>query len=216
MNGFERRKERKREGIRRAALELFRVYGFQKVSVKAIAHKANVSQVTIYNHFGSKEDLVREVVKTLLNNMLERYQEILREETPFPEKLETIVFDKADIASQFEGELVQVVYQSDPELKDFIETLWQEKANQLTLDLFEEGKRLGYVDPELSMEAILVYLEILRKGVAASSALLAKLEPSVDLFRELNYLFLYGLAGKTEQQRYRSERTQSVKSSRIV
>ena len=53
MDGFNRRKEQKKESIRRAALELFKVYGFKKVSINDIASKAGVSQVTIYNHFGS-------------------------------------------------------------------------------------------------------------------------------------------------------------------
>ena len=51
MDGFERRKEQKKESIRRAALELFQNYGFKKVSVNDIAERAGVSQVTIYNGF---------------------------------------------------------------------------------------------------------------------------------------------------------------------
>ena len=48
MDGFERRKEQKKEDIRRAALALFQSYGFKKVSIDEIARKAGVSQVTIF------------------------------------------------------------------------------------------------------------------------------------------------------------------------
>lgn len=72
MNGFERRKEQNRESIMQAALELFKAYGFGKVTVNDIAYEANVSQVTIYNHFGSKEKLVREVIINLLKNLLSK------------------------------------------------------------------------------------------------------------------------------------------------
>lgn len=197
MDGFERRKERKRESIRRAALELFQAHGFQKVSVSDIARKANVSQVTIYNHFGSKEGLEREVMKWLFTTMLEKYRGIIEGEGDFLEKLETIVFDKTQILSQYQGELVQAAIRRDPEMERFIESMWQREVNQMVLDFFEEGKRQGYVDRGLSEEAILAYYGILRRGILANSDLL-NTEHSAELMRELMSLFAYGLDGKTK------------------
>ena len=94
MNGFERRKEHKKESIRRAALELFKAHGIRRVTVKDIAARAAVSQVTIYNYFGSKAELVRDVVKNLILSSLHRYRAIIEGEGPFLEKLEVILFDK--------------------------------------------------------------------------------------------------------------------------
>ncbi len=196
MKGFERRKGQKKESIQRAALELFKVYGFKKVSINDIAHRAGVSPVTIYNHFGSRDELVREVVQAQFLTMLETYRAIIDGEGSFAEKLETIVFDKTEIAAQFSGELAQTLLQDDPEMRQFVETVWKRDVNQMTIDLLEEGKREGYVNTELSQEAFLLYLEILLKGVSASSDLFANMEPDVEFYRELNYLFLYGLVGK--------------------
>ena len=56
MDGFERRKEQKKESIRRAALELFQSYGFDKVSLNDIARRARVSHVTIYNHLAVRKN----------------------------------------------------------------------------------------------------------------------------------------------------------------
>ncbi len=195
MNGFERRKERKRESIRRSALELFKDYGFKKVSISDIARKAGVSHVTIYNHFSSKEELVRDITKTLFLSLLERYRAIIKGESPFLEKLEIILFDKTEIASQYQGELLQSVIQSDPEIQRFIESMWQGEINQLMLDFLEEGKEQGYIDPQLSQEAILVYFEIWRKGIYASSGLPVNIAHNAKLVRELMSLFTYGLNG---------------------
>lgn len=195
MNGFERRKEQKKNGIRRVALELFKVYGFNKVSMNDIAHKAGVSQVTIYNHFGSKEELVRDVIKTLCINLLGKYRAITKREGPFLEKLETIVLDKTKIVSQFQGELMQTAIQNDPEIQQFIESMWQQEVSQLTVDFLREGKEEGYINPSLSDEAILVYFEILRKGVQAGFNIPAKMERNPQLLRELMSLFVYGLNG---------------------
>ena len=196
MNGFERRKERKKESIRRAAIELFQTYGFKKVSLSDIASKAGVSQVTIYNHFGSKEELVHDIVKTVFLSYIEKYREIIEGEKPFPEKLEIIVFAKTDLVSQYQGEWVHAVFQNYPETQQFIETAWQQEVNQLMIDFFEEGKKQGYINPELSLEAILLYLEVIRKGMFASSGLIAKTENSEKLMRDLISLSLYGLVGK--------------------
>ena len=125
MDGFERRKTQKKDSIRRAALELFQTYGFQKVSINEIAQRAGVSQVTIYNHFGSKEGVVRDVLKWHMLNIFERYKSEMEGELPFMEKLENIVFDKTQLASQFQGELLQTMMQDDPELRDFVEELYK-------------------------------------------------------------------------------------------
>ena len=198
MNGFERRKEQKKESIRRAALELFQVHGFKKVSINDIASKAGVSQVTIYNHFGSKDELVHDIVKAVFLSYIEKYRAIIKGEKSFAEKLESMVFEKTDLASQYHGEWIQTVVQSYPEIQQFIETVWQQEVNQLMIDFFEEGGKQGYVNPELSQEALLLYLEILRKGVFASSSLIAKTENSEKLMRDLISLSLYGLVGKKE------------------
>ena len=198
MNGFKRKMKQKRESILRAALELFKVYGFKKVSINDIARKADVSQVTIYNHFGSKDGLVREVVKAQLMGILERAREIMKEDRPFPEKLETIVFDKTEIASQYHGELMQTAAQNDPEMRQWIDSWWQSDVNQITVDLLEEGKRQSYINTQQSEEILILYLEILRRGVFASPDLLANLEPDVELYRKLNHLFIYGLMGKRD------------------
>ena len=197
MNGFERRKERKKEGIRQAALELFQVYGFEKVTLGDIARRANVSPVTIYNHFGSKEELVREVIKTLVLNNLEKYRAIIKGEGTFKEKLELIVFDKKNLMGQFQGELIQRTIKSDPEIQQFFESIWQHEVNQMMVDFFKEGQRQGFVNPELSGEAILVYYEILRRGIFASSGIV-NTEHDIRLMNELMSLFLYGLVGKSE------------------
>jgi AcrR family transcriptional regulator len=198
VDGFERQKEQKKKVILEAALELFRLHGFKKASISDIARAADVSQVTIYNHFGSKDGLVREVIKALLLRILDRVREIVREDKTFPEKLETIIFDKTKIAVDYHGELMQAAARSDPELRDWIEAFWREDVKKATLELLEEGVREGYINPGLSEELLLLYLEIIRRGVFASPDLMAEIEPDLEVYRQLNYLFIYGLVGKRD------------------
>jgi AcrR family transcriptional regulator len=125
LNGFERRTERKKAAVRQAALELFRDHGVRRVTVGEIARRAAVSPVTIYNHFGSKEDLVRDAVKHFLSAMMEKYQAIILSDRPFLEKLESIVFDKTQIAATSNEEFMQTLVSNDPEIREFIDTMFQ-------------------------------------------------------------------------------------------
>ncbi|TET17319.1 MAG: hypothetical protein E3J81_01965 [Dehalococcoidia bacterium] len=67
----------------------------------------------------------------------------------------------------------------------------------MMIDFFEEGKRQGYVNPELSQETILLYTEIFRRGIMAHPGLFAAPEYNVRLIRELSYL--YGVMGRTDR-----------------
>jgi len=198
VNRFERRKEQKKESIRRAALELFQTYGFKKVTISEVARKADVSPVTIFNHFGSKEELVRDVIKTLIISLVERYRSVIEGEQTFIEKLEFILFDKTELVSQYQGELVQTALSSDPELQSFIENIWQTEVNQLMLEFYEEGKRQGYINPELSQKGILAYTAIFRGGLMTNPDISAELGQNRELIRELMSIYLYGLMGKNK------------------
>ncbi len=57
MNGFEIRRENKINDKLNAALKHFSMYGIKKDIIDEISKSANVSQVSIYNFFESKENL---------------------------------------------------------------------------------------------------------------------------------------------------------------
>ncbi len=86
---------------------------------------------------------------------------------------------------------------NDPEIQQFINSMWEKKVNQMMIDFFEEGKRQGYINPELSQETILLYTEIFRQGIMAHPGLFAAPEHNEKLIRELSYLS--GVMGKSDR-----------------
>ena len=198
MNGFERRKEKKKESIRRAAMELFNTYGFGKVSIKDIARKAGVSHVTIYNHFNSKEELVNDVVQTEIEKLVAKSREIMDSDSSFLEKMELIRFSKVGLASRYKGEMMKTAISNSPEIYQYIEKLWQEEINKLLEELIEEGRQQGYISKDISQEAILFYFDMIRAGAFASADILNRIKVDAKLADDLNRLFLYGLIDKKD------------------
>ena len=197
MNGFERRKERKKDAVRTAALELFQDFGVRKVTIGEIARKAAVSPVTIYNHFGSKEELVRDVVKHFILGLLEKYRDIMSSEKPFLEKLEMIVFDKTQIARSFNEEFMRKLMMSDdPEIRRFIDSVFETQINELMTDFFLEGQRQGCIRPDVSRETFLLYTGIFRRGIQAHPALFGAPEHNEGLVRDISQIYLYGVMGQ--------------------
>ena len=61
LSRTERRKMKTRESIREAAARLFRSKGVNDVTVGEICELADLATKTFFNHYSSKDDLVREV-----------------------------------------------------------------------------------------------------------------------------------------------------------
>jgi AcrR family transcriptional regulator len=196
MDGFERRKKRKKESIINAALELFHAHGFKKVSINEIAKKAGASPVSIYNHYGSKDGLIKNVVKQLLNEIFEKRRSIIEADVSFPDKMQQLLTAKTSAAHDFQGEHFQVDIYSDPELQDYMENVIMKKAYEQMVAFFDEGKRDGYINPALSSKTIITYFEIFQQGWAGLKNLPKDPEKLSELIKELFNLSLYGFMGK--------------------
>ena len=195
MKASERRMERNKERILQATLELFQVHGIKKTTTNDIAQKAGVSPATVYNHFGSKEDLVRSAVKYFLDGAVADSRKIFEGDLPFLGKLEQILLYKSDVLGQYQGELIQAITSGDPEIRQLWDSMLVE-MRQTIVDFYEEGKRQGDINPDLSTDTIMRYFEMVRKGVAAESVLSEDPEYNRKWLQEMIPLFLYGILGK--------------------
>ena len=196
MNTYERRMERNKERILRATLELFQVHGIKKTTTNDIARKAGVSPATVYNHFGSKEGLVHATVRYFLTGTAADFRKIIEGELSFTTKMEQILSYKSAMIGRYQGEFMQTIISEDPEIRHFVDSVYLTEIRQMVINFYEEGKRQGYVNPELSTETIMRYMLIVRSGMAAESILSEDPEHNRKMMQELAPLFLYGIMGK--------------------
>lgn len=197
MNGFERRTQQKKDQIIRASLDLFRKRGFKKVSMTEIARRAGVSQVTIYNYFGSKSDLVKSSLLSFFEDKLSEYADILSSEKPYFERLQAVILDKSALIEDFGGEMLDEVNLEHPDLLEELRNLRRKAYEEVTVPFLAEGRSLGFVNEEISDDAVIRFIEIFRQWLPQSLENDPKMRSNPALLKELYQLILYGIYGAT-------------------
>ncbi|WP_068775030.1 TetR/AcrR family transcriptional regulator [Paenibacillus sp. FJAT-26967] len=191
MNGFERRREQKRQSICRAALKLYMRHGLRDVGIVAIAKAAGVSQVTIYNYFGSKEDLTRDVIANYLDQYLKEFEAFCQGELPYQEKLEQLLLRSSKFDS-LHTQFIDTFLSDAPEMAEIVKT-YEAKLIPLFVAFIGEGKRLGFFNSSLSTDTILFYINLF------SSQALQRLREEQDenrkrqMYKELFVIFFNGV-----------------------
>jgi AcrR family transcriptional regulator len=158
MNGYEKRTHVKKAAILEVARELFAERGVTDVGVSEIAAKARVSQVSIYNYFGDKQHLVREVLLSYLDSSMQEYEEILKQAIPFGEKLKRILNEKRDLIVEISRAKFSQAAWEDKSFQKLFREAALAKAVGIYTQFIEEGKKEGAIDERMPNDAILAYL----------------------------------------------------------
>ncbi len=197
MNGYEKRTKIKKEAIISTARELFIKRGITDVSISEIAARANVSQVSIYNYFGDKTSLAKEVLISYINSLVNEYDEILESDIPFEEKLKLIITKKYDAITN----LGKTSFSSDAWQDKALKDIYTESANLKIKAIFtkfiQKGKSEGYINMDIPDDAILSFM-------TASSYITQQpnyIGTGDDYKLGIIKLFLYGLVGRENGER---------------
>lgn len=96
----ERKKEQTRQQIFEAARRLFAERGFEAVTVAEVARAADVSEVTVFNYFPTKEDLFYGGMQFFEEQLLEAVRTRPRGETPVKALKRKLLESTAGITSR--------------------------------------------------------------------------------------------------------------------
>lgn len=80
MSRRESSQNRRRDSILEAASQVFASRDYAEVSIDDVAKQAGVARGTIYNYYGSKDQLYRQLLAQRLGELLTRLQEVLASE----------------------------------------------------------------------------------------------------------------------------------------
>lgn len=193
MDKREQRTKIKKNQIIRTTLELFSTFGVERVTVDEIAAKANVSKVTIYKYFGSKDDLYVEVVHLFMEETLAETEAVFKSDLDFFEKLKFALLAQVNSSQWVNWNHLFTIWDRNghPDgggLSDI-----QQRVTSLIKTLMEEGKSKGLVDEDLPFDLILLYSDVFREGLRAKSLENPSLLTDRKTLEKLVHLYFWGL-----------------------
>ena len=196
MNGFEKRASLIKEKIMKTTLDMLRTSDPKKIRIADISKLANVSQVTIYNYFGSKEALLREVFMNYFDKAIRDFEQYMNEGHSLKEKIEHIIFLEKTSYKDFPPGLIKELLIEDHELSSYIEEKYREITIPLTIRIIEEGKESGEIAEDVSTPNVLAFIQLYMNQYKTILEMAQK-SGDMDKFLEgMVDMFFYGVCGK--------------------
>src|SRR6266850_7758080 len=86
-NRFERRRDRNRQALIDAAIDLFQQRGIRGAKIEDICERADVAPRTFFNHFETREHLYQEIAQQRAARMAALFEAAADESRPVRERL---------------------------------------------------------------------------------------------------------------------------------
>jgi len=184
MNGYEKRKEMKKAAIVKATQELVFKNGVAETSIEAIAKKAQVSKVTIFKHFTSKENLVDE------------FEKLVASEISAKEKISSVLVASDNGAEAIGSNFFNSIIWNDPLIQFEYNKIASERALPAIASIFMQGKAEGIIDEDITTEALMAYIGALMSIFNDPDFL----KSSQEYKNSISKLYFYGIFGKKSDE----------------
>ena len=150
----------KEEQIINAARELFKNYGFKKVSMDEIARKAGVTKRTVYKYFASKQDLLKFFINEELINMKKIIEDTEKRNSDFFECVHECIFRL--LQYKHKRKFLKVILEEAEVLKDKKITkeisVIDEQIQKYIKEKLKYAVKEKYIDVEnIDIAAFLIY-----------------------------------------------------------
>jgi AcrR family transcriptional regulator len=133
----------RRDELLELAAAMFAERGLRATTVRDIADAAGILSGSLYHHFSSKEEMVDEVLRSFLDWLFERYQQIIDTEPNPLARLKGLFMASFDAIEHHHAEVV----------------IYQDEAKRLSAQ-----PRFGYVD-ELNLRQRQMWVDVITEGI---------------------------------------------------
>jgi AcrR family transcriptional regulator len=190
------------------AQDLFLRNGFSRVTTEEIARELGISKKTLYQHFASKDDLLRASLLLLREEIKETVHAIVSDRRrDFLEKLHDILVAVATRMSRIQRPFMEDMQRKAPELWQEIEEFRQKVVFAEIATLIAQGSRRGMirrdVDPQLF---VMMFMSTMRAVLNPET--ISQLSASAsDVFRMIVTVFMQGVLTDDARARFSIEET---------
>ncbi|MFH2064459.1 MAG: TetR/AcrR family transcriptional regulator [Pseudomonadota bacterium] len=146
------------ERLEKAVEEIFSSSDFHKASMRDVARKAGVSFSTIYQYYGSKENLLFSFVDIWLGMLTERIIDHLQGIEDLKEKMRKVLWVQINYYEKHPG-LAKILFMTLP-MKTWMadRTFQQKKMINLYLDVLKKGQQEGILNPNVRAGILLDFM----------------------------------------------------------
>jgi AcrR family transcriptional regulator len=144
-------REGRSKEICESALQLFASKGFQNTSIREIAEEAGISKGLIYNYFDSKEDILRTIINTLFDTMMERFGFLEMQEMSDEEYIDFVNLSIDIVLEDLNHYRLWFAVFTQPQVMSLVmDDLW-ERVGPIMKLMLEYYEKKGFEDPVAQM-----------------------------------------------------------------
>lgn len=195
MNGFEKRKEAIKEKIKGTVLQMLATREPKNLRIADLAAEANVSQVTIYNYFGNKEALLREVFIEYIEEKVNEFEAFIASGPSLKELVPFSIFMDQEAFKAFTPEYIKQQLVNDVEMQRCIEEITRDRAMPLMIQFIEDAKRKGEISDKVPTATIVAYIQIYSTQSQMFLDMAQQSGRGEQFLEEMIHLFFYGICG---------------------
>lgn len=199
MNGFEKRAAQKKLKIMKTTMEMLKSWEPKRLRIADIAKEAGVSQVTIYNYFGSKEALLSESFKDFIEKVIREFEDYILGGHSLKEIIEYIMTMERETYSSLPPATVKELMIEDKEMFHYLEERYTNDVLPLMVKMVEDGKARGEISSKVSTKGILSFMGMYMRSSGEMLDEASKQEDIDAFLEEAIHLFFYGICGREQE-----------------
>ncbi|BCG58215.1 TetR/AcrR family transcriptional regulator [Paenibacillus sp. URB8-2] len=198
INGFEKRAAKIRRKIMKTTMEMLKTWEPKRMRIADIAKAAGVSQVTIYNYFGSKEKLLEQSFKDYIDQSIDGFEKFMQEKPSVKDFVKYSIDQEKAQYSVLSPSQIKELMVDDQEMFGYIQERYEKTVLPLIVRLVEEGKSRNEISPKISSNSVLIFMNMYMQSVGDLLEV-ARKQDNMDVFiEEMTHLFFYGLCGRED------------------
>lgn len=168
----------------------------RRLRIADIAKAAGFSQVTIYNYFGSKENLLSESFKNFVQQAIREFEEEMLRNHSMRDLIGYILVKEKETYSSLQPALIKEILYDNPQMYGYLQEQYDAKVIPLMLRMIEEGQARGEISDKVSVQAVLLQIQMYMKSSGEMLEAMEKHGDKMAFVDELLHLFFYGICGQ--------------------